>query len=74
MKVDNQLPPRFIKLTAPNGEPIYCNAVYFVAFFKDTTSRIAYGYTTIYTVESDTAILVREEPYEIRLLIEACYG
>lgn len=72
MKVDNQLPPRFIKLTAPNSEPIYCNAVYFVAFFKDTVGGIAY--TKIYTVESDTAILVREEPYEIRLLIEACYG
>ena len=71
MKVDNQLPPRFIKLTAPNGEPIYCNAVYFVAFFKNTGGL---PHTKIYTIESDTAILVREEPYEIRLLIEACYG
>lgn len=72
MKVDNQLPPRFIKLTAPNGEPVYCNAVYFVAFFKNTIGGLAC--TEIYTIESDTAILVREEPYEIRLLIEACYG
>ena len=72
MKVDNQLPPRFIKLTAPNGESVYCNAVYFVAFFKNTIGGLAY--TKIYTIESDTAILVCEEPYEIRPLIEACYG
>ncbi len=72
MNFDNQLPPRFIKLTAPNGEPIYCNAEYFVAFFKDTTGGVAR--TKIYTIWPEDLILVREEPHEIRMLIEACYG
>ena len=75
MKVDNQLPPRFIKLTLNDGYPIYLNPAYIVAFYEATIDGFRNVHTKIlYAVWTDDVLFVCEKPLEILHLIEECYG